>query len=105
MNIKDTINFKTLREKGPSSIEIKDDEAIQLVGKGAEIKVVITQDHYLQLLSAHHQLLIRSGKRSEEAISIEDRLQSFEEKLSKIIKVTEEEDKKWKNGQKMAGNY
>ncbi len=108
MNLKETINFKTLREKGPASIDVKGNEVVQVISKGSEIKVIISQEHYLNLLAAYNQMLTRSGIKKEETVSIEERLNSFEDRLSKIIKVTEEESegsRKWQSGQKTAGNY
>lgn len=106
MKLKDTINFKTLREKGPAAIDVKGDEVVQIISKGSEIKVIISQDHYLNLLSAYNQLLNRAGTRQDELVNFEDRLQTFEEKLSKILHVTEEkeEEKKWRAGRKKVGN-
>ena len=106
MNLKDTINFKTLREKGPAAIDVKGDEVVQVISKGSEVKVIISQEHYLNLPSAYTQLLIRSGKKNEEAINLEDRLKSFEERLAKMLNVsgeTEKKDKKWQDGRKMDG--
>lgn len=109
MNLKETINFKTLREKGPSSIDVKDDEVVQVVSKGSDIKVIISQQFFLELLSAKNELLKRAGKKEDKFVDIEDRLNSFEKKLARVIKTTknetEKEDKKWHDGQKTAGNY
>ena len=85
MNLKDTINFKTLREKGPSAIDVKGDEVVQVISKGTEVKVIISQEHYLNLLSAYTQLLIRSGKKNEETINLEDRLKVFVKKLKRYV--------------------
>ena len=49
MNVKETINFKTLREKGPSAIEVKGDEVVQVVTKGSDIKVIISQEYFLTI--------------------------------------------------------
>jgi hypothetical protein len=108
MNLKETINFKSLREKGPSAIDVKGDEVVQVITKGSEIKVIISQEHYLNLLSAYNQLLVRSGVKKESTVNLEEQLKSFEERLSKIMKVTEddtEESRKWQDGQKTAGNF
>jgi hypothetical protein len=106
MNLKETINFKSLREKGPAAIDVKDDEVVQIISKGSEIKVIISQDHYLNLLAAYNQMLARAGVKKEEILSLEDRMQSFEEKLSRVIDVAEgkEEGRKWRGGRKKAGN-
>jgi hypothetical protein len=89
MNLKETINFKTLREKGPAAIDVKDDEVVQVISKGSEIKVIISQEHYLDLLAAYNQLLVRSGAKKEETVDFEKRLQSFEERLTKIVKAAD----------------
>jgi hypothetical protein len=108
MNLKETINFKSLREKGPAAIDVQGDEVVQVISKGAEIKVIITQEHYLNLLSAYNASLVRAGIKKEELVDIEDRLESFEASLSKIMRLAEddgEEGKKWQSGRKKAGNY
>lgn len=76
MNIKDTINFNTLREKGPKAIELEKDEVIQIVSKNSNIKVVISQDYFLKLQTAYNNLLINSGNMKEELVEID-----FEEEL------------------------
>ncbi len=107
MNIKETINFKALREKGPAAIDVKGDEVVQVISKGSEIKVIISQQHYLNLLAAYNQMVVRTGKKKQETVDIEERLQSFEERLSKVMKVTEEEEEgsKWQDGRETAGSY
>ena len=106
INIKDTINFKTLREKGPAAVDVKGDEVVQIISKGSEIKVIITQEHYLNLLAAYNQLLQRSGRKPEEKVSFEERLQSFEQRLNEISNVAEEKvsGRKWRDGRKKVGN-
>jgi len=107
MNLKETINFKTLREKGPSAIEVKGDEVVQVVSKGSDIKVIISQEFFLNLLSCKNELLKRAGKKDEKTVDVEERLKVFEDKLSKAMKATEEseEGRKWQDGQKTVGNY
>lgn len=107
MNLKETINFKTLREKGPSAIEVKGDEVVQVVSKGSDIKVIISQEFFLNLLSCKNELLKRAGKKDEKTVDIEERLKAFEDKLSKVMKATEEseEGRKWQDGRKTVGNY
>ncbi len=107
MNLKETINFKTLREKGPAAIDVKGDEVVQVISKGSEIKVIISQEHYLNLLAAYNQLLVKAGAKKEETVDFEERLQSFEERLTKIIKKAEgpiRAGRKWQDGRKSAGN-
>lgn len=106
MNLKDTINFKTLRERGPAAIDVEGDEVVQVVSKGAEIKVIISQQHYLNLLAASNQLMVRAGLKQDETVDFEERLQSFEERLNKISKVSEDKssNRKWRDGRKKAGS-
>lgn len=107
MNLKETINFKTLRDKGPSAIEVKGDEVVQVVSKGSDIKVIISQEYFLNLLAAYNNSQIRAGVKEEKTVNIEDRLRSFEEKLSKVMAIAEEkeDDKKWQAGRKKVGSY
>lgn len=107
MNLKETINFKTLREKGPNSIDVKGDEVVQVVSKGSDIKVIISQEFFLNLLSCKNELLKRSGKKEERTVDIEERLKAFEDKLAKVLKTSDEsgEGRKWQGGRKKVGNY
>lgn len=107
MNLKETINFKTLKEKGPSAIEVKGDEVVQVVSKGSDIKVIISQEFFFNLLSCKNELLKRAGKKDEKIVDVKERLKAFEDKLSKVMKATEEseEGRKWQDGQKTVGNY
>lgn len=89
MNIKETINFKTLSEKGLSAIDVKGNEVVQVISKGSDIKVIISQEHYLNLLAAYNQLLVRAGVKEEKTVDMEERMRSFEDRLSKIMEVTE----------------
>lgn len=55
MKIKDTINFKALRDKGPSSLELAEEEVIQLTTK-KEMLCIIRQDFLQELLEAKNEL-------------------------------------------------
>lgn len=107
MNLKETINFKTLRAKGPSAIDLQGDEVVQVVSKGSDIKVIITQEFFLNLLNCKNELLRRAGKKEELTVNIEDRLQVFEDKLSRILEASEEKKggQQWHGGRKTVGNY
>ena len=50
MNIKKTINFKELRDKGINALDISNEEVIQLKGK-SQIYCVVTQEYLLKLLA------------------------------------------------------
>lgn len=49
MNIKKTINFTNLRKDGPSSLDIKKDEVIQLAAKN-EMLCIVRQEFLIELL-------------------------------------------------------
>jgi hypothetical protein len=49
MNIKDTIKFKTLREKGPSCINVKESEIVQIMSRENDVKYIIDSQHYIDL--------------------------------------------------------
>lgn len=72
MNLKETISFKTLREKGASAVEVSNDEVVQIVSKSSEIKVLITQEYFLKLLTAYNSLLVSSGEKKEKVVSKEE---------------------------------
>ena len=98
MNIKNTINFKTIRDKGPKSIDIKGDEIVQIVSSGKEILYVVTQEHLLQLLSAYNSLLIHTGHKKEEIVTIDlnDKMEEMKNELKKIMKIAKEDEKAFK---------
>ena len=48
IQVKKTVNFKTIRDKGPNSLNVKDKEVIQVINK-KQIKVVVTQAYFLEL--------------------------------------------------------
>ena len=51
MKIKSTINFKALRDKGPSSLDIKEDEVVQITTKN-EILCVVRQEFLNELINS-----------------------------------------------------
>lgn len=48
---KDTINATTLKNYGAKLSEIKGNDAIQVLQRDSEVKVVITQDYFFRLLT------------------------------------------------------
>jgi hypothetical protein len=110
MNLKATINFKTLREKGPSAVNIKGDEVVQIIGKGSEIKVIVTQEYFLNLLSAYNNILVRNGIKKEEKVKLEDMIGEFQAELKEMRKLldddTRDEDQcETPIGQKAVGSF
>ena len=112
MNLKETINFKALRDRGPSAIEVEGDEVVQLVSRNSEIKVIVNQEYFLQLLSAYNNLLRQTGQKEEKVVEIDlqERMGELEDKFVKIAKLVNEDeenekDSEWqRGGQKRAGS-
>ena len=110
MNLKETMNFTKLREKGPTGLDLKNDEVIQLITRDSEIKVIITQEYFLNLLSTYNDVLIRKGLKVEKRVNIEDKLVELEEEMKEIFKLVHEDKEKEKEeckttGRKMVGNF
>ena len=60
----------------------------------------------LHLLAVERVASVYAIGKNEETINLEDHLKSFEKRLSKMLKVsgeTEKKDKKWQDGRKMDG--
>ena len=110
MNLKETINFTKLREKGPAGLDLKNDEVIQLITRDSEIKVIITQEYFLNLLSSYNDILIRNGFKKEKKLNIEDKLVELEEEMKEMFKLVYEDKNKDEEeckttGRKMVGNF
>lgn len=108
MNLKDTINFTKLRERGPSGVDVKDDEVIQLVTRDSEIKVIITQEYFLNLLSAYNYSLVRTGHKKQELVNIEEKLEGFQKELDELLQLSREDKKEeveCKTGHRKVGNF
>jgi hypothetical protein len=61
MNIKKTINFKELKDNGPASIKLKNDEILKLVSPGLETHYIITQEHLFKLFTNEEKMLELNG--------------------------------------------
>jgi hypothetical protein len=96
LNVKKIINYKMLRDQGKKVVDIKGDEVIQLVSRGEEdIKIIVNQTYFMELLSAYNQLLIRAGLKEEKTITIDEaRLKEFEKKLDRVLKVANADEEK-----------
>lgn len=110
MNLKETINFTKLREKGPAGLDLKNDEVIQLITRDSEIKVIITQEYFLNLITTYNDVLNRNKFKNEKRVNIEDKLVELEEEMREMFKLVQEdkdkeEQKCKRTGRKMAGNY
>lgn len=96
MKIKGTINFKQLREKGPSSIDVKDDEIVQLVSRGKDIKYIVNAQHYLELNAMKASLLENAGLKKQETVEIDFNnpkfKKSLEDRFNNLSKVLNDDD-------------
>ena len=93
MNLKETLSFKQLREKGPNAIDLKSDEVVQLVSRGTNgIKVIITQEFFLKLLSSF-QNTAHSGGDDVPTVQVDfnKKLQMLETKVTKLLELSEQE--------------
>lgn len=84
MKIKETINFKKLRSKGPSSIDVKDDEIVQLVSRGKSIKYIVDAQHYLDLYTMKETLLINKGLKRQTEVNSEQKKNILEKRFNNI---------------------
>lgn len=83
MNIKNTIQFKTLRDKGVSALDIKDDEIIQVYTKDG-VKCIVTQEHLFKLFADLEKYKEKSGESiSKTSYSGQSLTNSFESKVGK----------------------
>jgi hypothetical protein len=108
MNLKETMNFTKLREKGPAGLDLKNDEVIQLITRDSEIKVIITQEYFFNLLATYNDVLIRNGLKQEKRINIEDKLVELEEEMREMFKLVQEDKDKEEcktTGRKIVGNF
>lgn len=96
MNIKDTINFKKIREKGPKSIEIKDDEVVQIVSGDKEILCVVRQAYLFQLEQAMQSLLLERGLTTHKEIDFNEKIKSLDNRFNEIIKLIKEDKQEFK---------
>lgn len=98
MKIKDTINFKTLREKGPKAIEINGEEVVQVVSSNKEILYVVTQEYLMKLLTMENALLIQNGLKEEKIVSgseMAEHFKDFTHRLEKIESLVKEDKKEF----------
>ena len=96
MKIKGIINFKELREKGPSSIDVKDDEIVQLVSRGKDIKYIVNAQHYLELNATKASLLEHAGLKKQETVEVDFNnpkfKKSLEDRFNNLSKVLNNDD-------------
>lgn len=85
---KATVVASKLREDLAHYLEmVKNDQAVQILHRGAPVRVLITQDHYLDLLS---RLALHEKKQSEKAVSTSP-VKALEARLMKKLRALDEE--------------
>ena len=78
---KKTLNFSDLKSDPSSIAELKNDEVVQVFHRGHDVKVVMTQDHFFNLM-ARLEKLENSEKRSK--YDVDDLLAEFDNKLKQV---------------------
>lgn len=91
LNIKDTINFTTLREKGPSSLDVKDEEVVQLVAKNSEIKIILSQEYFMKMYNCYVANMNKFNSTLETEVNVEEKMRTLETRFLKIAKEASEE--------------
>lgn len=54
---KDKINVTTLKAYNSQLSELKEDEAIQVLHRGSDVKVIITQDRFFELIGVYNRAI------------------------------------------------
>lgn len=99
LNIKKTINFKTIRDQGPKSIDIQGDEVVQIVSSHKqELLCVVTQEFLMSLIASYNYSLVHAGVKKEEVINIDfnEKIKEMEKDIKKLLKIAKEDEKAFK---------
>jgi len=78
---KKTLNFSDLKSDPSAVAELKNDEVVQVFHRGHEVKVLMTQDHFFNLM-ARLEKFENSGKTSK--YDVDDLLAEFDNKLKQV---------------------
>lgn len=78
---KKTLNLSDLKSDPSAVGELKNDEVVQVFHRGHEVKVMMTQDHFFNLM-ARLEKFENSGKTSR--YDVEDLLAEFDNKLKQV---------------------
>lgn len=78
---KKTINFSDLKSDPSSIADLKKDEIVQVFHRGHEVKVVMTQDHFFNLM-ARLEKIENSAKSTK--YDVDDLLAEFDSKLKQV---------------------
>ena len=78
---KKTLNFSDLKSDPSAISDLKNDEVVQVFHRGHEVKVVMTQDHFFNLMSRLEKL--ESSKKTSK-YDAEELLAEFDSKLKQV---------------------
>lgn len=78
---KKTLNFSDLKSDPSAVAELKNSEVVQIFHRGHEVKVMMTQDHFFNLM-ARLEKFENSDKSSK--YDVEDLLAEFDNKLKQV---------------------
>jgi hypothetical protein len=78
---KKTVNFSDLKTDPSEVSELKNDEVLQVFHRGHEVKVIMTQNHFFNLM-ARLEKLENSGMTSK--YDVEELLTEFDDKLKQV---------------------
>lgn len=78
---KKTLNFSDLKTDSTVVAELKNGEVVQVFHRGHEVKVMMTQDHFFNLM-ARLEKFENSGKTSK--YDVDDLLAEFDNKLKQV---------------------
>lgn len=97
MKVKQVINFKMIREKGPAAFDIEGDEVIQLVSSGREIKCIVTQEYLLTLEALKEKSLANLGVELKRTPYNRDEIkEKFHKKVAAVLNLALEDEKEFK---------
>lgn len=75
---KKTLNFSELKSDPSAVADLKNDEVVQVFHRGHEVKVVMTQDHFFNLIAK----LEGAGKTSR--YDVDELLTEFDDRLKEV---------------------
>jgi hypothetical protein len=78
---KKTVNFSDLKTDPSAIAELKNGEVVQVFHRGHEVKVIMTQDHFFNLM-ARLEKFENSGKTSK--YDVEELIAEFDNKLKQV---------------------
>lgn len=78
---KKTLNFSELKSDPSAVADLKNDEVVQVFHRGHEVKVVMTQDHFFNLLARIEKL---EGAGQKSRYDVDELLTEFDDRLKEV---------------------